>query len=161
MVFTPSWILCIYNTAHKRSHRHCSTVHAPKGGIGLPLFSTQAQQDKLAMLSRAMYGDTRTKASMVSMLERGVRASYTLLTITRQQLCVSTSPKLRDTEFVRQTPQKTLWTQSVSEWLAIDGRSLYRHGIASTGTPCETIIQHYESKQLPLLPDNIASPTSC
>ena len=53
-------------------------------------------------------------------------------------------------------PQKTLWTQSVSEWLAIDGRSLFRHGITATGTPYETITQHYESKQLPPLPANIA-----
>jgi hypothetical protein len=134
-------------------------LYSPRaeGGIGLPLFSSQAQQDKLAMLNRALHGDCSTRASMIGMLERGLRATYSLPTAAKQQIQLPpTTRSMRDADFIKQASKQSLWTQSVSEWLAIDGRSLYRHGTSAVGTPYESILQHYISKQLPDLPHNIA-----
>ena len=128
-----------------------------EGGIGLPLFSSQAQQDKLAMMFRAMHSDSSTKASMVSMLERGLRATHSLPTGIQQRLQPQDIKRQqRDEEFRKQATQQSLWTQSISEWLALDGRSLYRHGPPSTDSPYETILQYYNNRQLPDLPSNIA-----
>jgi hypothetical protein len=138
------------------SHAQLYTPRA-EGGIGLPLFSSQVQQDKLAMLCRALYGDKSTKASMHSMLERGLRATHSLPTIAQQKLqSKSLTRSIHDSDFVKPETKQSLWTQSLAEWLALDGRCLYRKGMNSSGTAYETILQYYASKSLPELPHNIA-----
>ena len=112
-----------------------------EGGIGLPLFSSQAQQDKLALLCRALYGDNSTKASMHSMLERGLRATHSLPTIAQQKLQPKPHTRpIRDSDFVKPETKQSLWTQSLAEWLALDGRCLHRKGMTSSGTTYETIL---------------------
>lgn len=127
-----------------------------EGGIGLPLFSSLVQQDKLAMLSRSLHGDCNTRASMIGMLERGVRASYSLPTIAQQRVQLLSTRPPRDAEFVKPAPKQSLWVQSITEWLDISGNSLFCHGPQAANTSHETIIQYYASKQLPELPPNIA-----
>ena len=100
----------IFSTAFRRILQLAPTFpHAllysarAEGGIGLPLFSSQAQQDKLAMLFRAMHSDSSTKASMVSMLERGLRATHSLPTGIQQRLQPQDiKRKQRDVEFNKQ-----------------------------------------------------------
>jgi hypothetical protein len=108
------------------------------GGIGLPLFSTQAHTDKLAMMHRGLLGDKSTNTAMEGLLERAIRATHGNPSSLATAL---TSPPLRhpDMDFRRQQPRQSLWIHSLVEWLQLGNLQIYKHGATSANTAAESV----------------------
>jgi len=128
-------------------------LYAPRyvGGIGLPLFSTQAHMDKLAMMHRGLLSDESTNAAMEGLLERGIRAAHCLPSTHQHILSPqsSTRPPADATFGHKAAPRSSIWIQSLLEWLQVGGMKLIRHGTTATATPSEPILEYMKRLHLP------------
>jgi hypothetical protein len=118
------------------------------GGIGLPLFSTQAHGDKIAMMHRGLLGDPSTNAAMEGLLERGARASNGALSthkLTMQPINAKIQP---DSDFRSGCTVQSLWVRSLLEWLHTGDLALHRHGSSSVGAPSEPIHEYLARHKL-------------